>query len=96
MAGTASVHGSEGQFEPVIVPILQSTAMQGFPFWVSLSIGTVPFPLGTLCCHPVSGGPGRLFMIQGVDQPSPCTSGGGVNASIAVHMSRRECASNIF
>ena len=61
----------------------------------SAALALSPSP-GTLCHHPMSGGPRRLFTIQGVDQPSRCTSGGGggVNASVAVYMSRTECATN--
>ena len=81
MAGTVSLHGSEGQFEPGTVPIKPIHSDARLSLLGFFSIGTVPFPPGTLCRHPLSGGPGRLFMIQGVDQPSPCTGGGGVSMS---------------
>ena len=59
----------------VTVPIRPIHSDAGLSLLGFLSIGTVPFPLGTLCRHPLSGCPGRLFMIQGVHQPSPCTWG---------------------
>ena len=81
MARAVLVYGSEGQFDPIPVAVrirpIHSTAR--LSLLGIFSIGTVPFPAETLCPHPLSGGPGRLFTIYEVDQPSPCTWGGGVS-----------------
>ena len=61
----AKFHGGEGQIDPVPVTIrirpIHSDARLSFLGF--LSIGTVPFPPGTLCRHPLSRGCGRLFTI---------------------------------
>ena len=65
MAGTVSVHGSEGRFDlvPVRVPIKPIHSDARLSLLGFFSIGTVPYPPRTLCRHPLSGGAGRLFTI---------------------------------
>ena len=65
MAGTVSVHMAVKGIDPVLVtvpirPIHSDARLSLLGFF---TIGTVPFPLETLCRHPLSGGPGRLLMI---------------------------------
>ena len=65
MAGAVSVHGSERPFDrvPVTVPIRPIHSDARLSLLGFFSIGTFPFTLGTLCCHPVFGGPCKLFTI---------------------------------
>ena len=86
MVRTISVHGSEGQFHPVpvtvpISPIHSNARLSLLGFF---SIGTVPFPPGTLRRHPVSGVLIASLRYREFTNPLTVLGGGGVIASVAV------------
>ena len=59
MAGNQAVHGTEGQFEPVTVPIRPIHSDARLSLFGFFSIGTVPFPQEafavTLCLGVLAG-----------------------------------------
>ena len=87
MAGAVSVHGSEGQFDPLLVtvpirPIHSDARLSLLGFF---SIGIVPFHPQTLCHHPLSGVPAGSLRYRELTNPPPVPGGGGgANASVPV------------
>ena len=86
MAGVVSVHGNEGQFDPVpdTVPVRPIHSDARLSLLGIFSMGTIPFPPKILYPHPFPEVVAGSSRYRELTNPLPVPWGGGVNARVPV------------
>ena len=81
MAGAVSVHGNEGQFDPVLVtvPIRPTHSDARLSLLGFFSIGTVPFPHEHFAFTPSLGVPEGSLRYRELTNPLLVPGGGGLS-----------------